>query len=96
MLEAMLDDALRCMQGGHRGLSRRDFLEAYQWFSSERRDWPFSFLSVCDFLGVDPDALRDLLGVTGEHAGDELEGPRMWLKRASTLSAARRPEARAS
>lgn len=37
---------------------RRAFREAYVWVASNERRWPFSFLNVCDMLGLSPQALR--------------------------------------
>jgi hypothetical protein len=40
---------------------RRLFREAAHWFASEATDLPFAFVSVCDVLGLDPDAVRSCL-----------------------------------
>ena len=37
---------------------RRAFREAHVWVASNERRWPFSFLNVCDMLGLSPQALR--------------------------------------
>lgn len=58
MLAAVVEDALDCLYGSDRDHSS----EANEWFASERRDWPFSFLNICDFLGMDALALRERLG----------------------------------
>lgn len=46
----------------HRGATetrrRRAFREAYVWVKSNERQWPFSFLNVCDMLDLSPQALR--------------------------------------
>lgn len=35
--------------------------DAEQWLFSDDRDWPFSFLNLCDIIGVEPSALRHRL-----------------------------------
>jgi hypothetical protein len=46
----------------HRGATdirrRRAFREAAVWIRSNERQWPFSFLNVCDMLDISPAALR--------------------------------------
>jgi hypothetical protein len=79
LVTALLMDALRCVQAGDRGLSRGEFLEAYEWFTSGRRDWPFSFLNICDFLQVDATALRKRFGL-GDN-GNASRATEQWLKR---------------
>lgn len=42
---------------------QRLYLEAYRWVESESRIWPYSFMNICDSLGLSPEALREeLLG----------------------------------
>lgn len=38
--------------------SRREFLEAQTWLENNGRHWPYSFLNVCETLGLAPDAIR--------------------------------------
>ncbi len=49
----------------HRGATetrrRRAFREAYVWVKSNERQWPFSFLNVCDMLDLSPAMLRSKL-----------------------------------
>ena len=56
---AVLVDAIGCLEGG--GGPRRDIpkvrREALRWFRS-REPHPFSFPSVCDALGIDPERVR--------------------------------------
>ena len=64
LLRAVLEDALACFQKqfmteGHR--VQRDAQEAEQWFLSEDSHWPFSFVSVCTVLGLEPEAIRQQL-----------------------------------
>ena len=36
--------------------------ELRTWFFAEDVNWPFSFENVCAHLGLEPNAIRDLLG----------------------------------
>ena len=63
MLTAVLEEALHCIRETDRDMSRGSARGAYDWFDSERRESPFSFLNLCDFLGIDAAALRQRLGL---------------------------------
>ena len=63
---AVFEDAVRCAQRARRDVTHRQASEAFEWIASERRDWPFAFVSVCDVLGVDAKAVRAHLHVGGE------------------------------
>ena len=63
LLTAVLEEALHCVRETSPDSSRGSARDAYDWFDSERRDSPFSFLSLCDFLGIDAGALRQRLGL---------------------------------
>ncbi len=43
--------------------------EVEEWYASDDRTWPFSFVSICDHLGFDPDSLR--VGLTRWRAARE-------------------------
>ena len=61
LIAAMLEDAMLSITrqaGTRRGRRRREFLEAWNWLWNERRDWPFAFKNVCDFLALDASAVR--------------------------------------
>jgi hypothetical protein len=61
---AVLVDAINILQGWNRmgsARKRRAFAEAGQWVTTHGRSYPFSFDSVCDALGIDPDMLRERL-----------------------------------
>ena len=60
---AIFEDAVRCVQRASRGVTHRQSSEAFAWIASERRDFPFAFVNVCDFLGVDAKAVRKRLGL---------------------------------
>src|SRR5262245_41178317 len=61
LLVAVLEDAVitfeKCASArDHRG--RRIFLETEAWFRSDDTAAPFSFIAVCDALGLDPEYVR--------------------------------------
>ena len=61
LLRAVLEDALACFQKqfmteGHR--VQREAQEAEQWFLSEDSHWPFSFVSICTLLNLEPNYIR--------------------------------------
>ncbi len=61
LMLAVLEDAVRCIESGrrHRRVgARRLAAEAEVWVRSDRADWPFSFLNVCEALAIDVDAMR--------------------------------------
>jgi len=37
---------------------QRLYREAYEWIASESRAWPYSFVNICEFLGLSPECLR--------------------------------------
>jgi hypothetical protein len=61
LLLAVLQDAVTCWfrycraQGGR---ERRMFQEIYEWFWDKNRDWLYAFESICEYLDLDPDAIR--------------------------------------
>jgi hypothetical protein len=58
---AIFEDAVRCIQNASRTVTRRQHQEALQWITAERYDWPFSFVNVCKFLGMDASAVRAMV-----------------------------------
>jgi len=68
LLAAIFEDAVRCVRRTRGGLTHRDSSEAADWIASRRSDWPFSFVNVCDLLGLDADVVRASLA-----AGDEFD-----------------------
>ena len=61
LMRAVLEDAISCFQkqfvnNGKRAL--RLAKEAEEWFLSDDTHWPFSFVSICSVLGLDPDYIR--------------------------------------
>ena len=57
---------LRKFRFAKRRQHQRLYWEAYEWVASEDQHWPYSFVNLCELLGMDPDSLRDQL------LGDEL------------------------
>jgi hypothetical protein len=68
LIAAIFEDAVRCVQRTGRGVTHQQSSEAFEWIASERRDWPFAFINVCDFLGMDATAVRTRLRVGNEGA----------------------------
>ena len=64
LMLAVLEDAVQCIENGRRQRrfgARRLAAEAEGWVRCDRTDWPFSFLNVCEALGIDVDAMRSRL-----------------------------------
>jgi hypothetical protein len=85
LMRAMLQDAVLCLLGEAAPANDRSRLaeEARLWIRSRSREWIFSFESVCDALGINPDyARRELLrmadqrAATGTPAGPNGTAPR--------------------
>jgi len=63
LLFAVLEDAIRCYLK-HRDATdpssreHPDFIEASDWLKNDEVDGPFSFVSVCDALDINPGRLR--------------------------------------
>lgn len=62
LMAAVLEDAVATVTTDQRrcsGRQRREFEETMRWVvQSEDHDWIFSFVNVCESLGVDADYLR--------------------------------------
>jgi len=61
--------------------------EALRWFASTDRRWPYSFVNICEALGLDPDAVRRRVGHVAapfylEPNGDQ-KRPGPWKERAA-------------
>jgi hypothetical protein len=64
LLMAVLEDAVRCFQtnvGATNSTRRRLFIETELWIQSETTDGPFSYVAVCETLGIDPAYMRRAL-----------------------------------
>jgi len=53
LMAAVLEDAITAMRAGGRASS-----QARHWLLSNDREWLFSFESLCEALGIDPNELR--------------------------------------
>lgn len=61
LMLAILEDALCCLQTQSTARSRRTqrlAREAEEWILSDDHRWPFSFVNICDALGLEPTSLR--------------------------------------
>jgi hypothetical protein len=61
LMLAVLEDAIETLQENRSALSgrkKRLFDETCDWFFTDDPNWIFSFVSVCDALGLNPDYLR--------------------------------------
>jgi hypothetical protein len=54
LLYAVLEESIRCFLGADARLR----FEAEQWIESGDRRWAFSFVTVCEALGLEPSAVR--------------------------------------
>ena len=54
LLHAVLEESIRCFLGTDPRLR----FEAEQWIDSGDRRWAFSFVTVCEALGLEPSAVR--------------------------------------
>ncbi|MBM4262394.1 MAG: hypothetical protein FJ145_13315 [Deltaproteobacteria bacterium] len=62
LMAALLEDAVTCLTFNQPRYSRRqqkEFAAAHAWVNAqEDGDWVFSFVNVCETLGMDPSYLR--------------------------------------
>ena len=68
LMMAILEDALRCFQNNadaKGGPRKRLFSEAEQWLIGEGGEGPFSFETVCETLGIEPQFLREVCATGG-------------------------------
>lgn len=69
MAASVLEQAkkdLRRFYGGTTGVERELYLDAYRWIVSDDWTWPFSFVNVCELMGMTPAQLRQEL--IGDHS----------------------------
>lgn len=69
LLFAILEDAIRCYldHSNYRTpIQRVQYVEAHDWLFSVKDRGPFSFVSVCENLEIDPESLR--AGLKRKHA----------------------------
>ncbi len=61
LLYAILSDAIRCFlegKGAQTPDCGRAAREAEAWLFIDDKEWPFSFVNICEFLGLDPTYVR--------------------------------------
>lgn len=83
LMQAMLQDAVLCLMGQAAPMNERPALaaEARAWVESRSRAWIFSFESVCDALGINPDyARRRLMAIADKPSGEEAANGRCALR----------------
>ena len=62
LMFAVLADAVRCFQtyaDAQSGAGRRMFGETEWWILDRNSDGPFTFVAICEALGIEPDCLRN-------------------------------------
>jgi hypothetical protein len=58
---AVLEDAINCFQKhceARDPKARRLFDDAAEWIGSDDREWPFSYVNICELLDLHPDYVR--------------------------------------
>jgi hypothetical protein len=61
LVVAILQDAIECFQKHVNAPDRKArqlFVDAEAWIAADDRTWPYSFVNVCELLGLDPGNLR--------------------------------------
>ena len=64
LMIAILKDAVECLdkyRGARNSSGRSHYESALEWVDDKGTEWLFSFTNICDFLGFDPDYLRQVL-----------------------------------
>jgi organic radical activating enzyme len=73
LMLAVLEDGIRSYLSGSKVIAQ----DAEYWICSHRRQSPFSFVVVCEMLGLDPDAVRKTLKrMKSEHVSARKALPR--------------------
>jgi hypothetical protein len=73
LMRAVLEEAVDCFQkqfvnSGRR--AQRLAREAEEWFIAEDPSWPFSFVNICEVLGIEPGYIRLRLKRCSEEAAE--------------------------
>jgi hypothetical protein len=61
LMFAVLQDAVDCFQNHkfeHRSKAASQFLDTEGWIFRDDHEWPYSFVNICEAVGMDPDCLR--------------------------------------
>jgi hypothetical protein len=64
LMLAVLDDAVACIlkyARGRNGREKRLFCQTEDWLMATEEEWPFSFVNICEALGLHPGSLRSAL-----------------------------------
>lgn len=64
LMLAILQDAVECLEKyrtSKNSIHRELYQDAFQWVKDDSADWLFCFNNVCDFLGFDPEYVRQSL-----------------------------------
>ena len=64
LMIAILKDAVECLEkyrGSRTSVGRCLYQGAIEWVEEDSTDWLFSFMNICDFLGFDPQYMRQVL-----------------------------------
>ena len=79
LMIAILKDAVECMdkyRDARSSLGRSQYQSAIEWVTDNSTDWLFSFTNICDFLGFDPEYMREVL-LKRENKYDKPARPRV-------------------
>jgi hypothetical protein len=60
VIEVAAND-LRSNRYARRGARQRLYVKAYEWVTSDSREWPYSFVNLCESLKLRPEAVRERL-----------------------------------
>ena len=64
LMIAILKDAVECLEkyrGSRSGAGKISYQSAIEWVEDTDTEWLYSFSSICDLLGFDPNYLREQL-----------------------------------
>jgi hypothetical protein len=84
LILAMLEDAVTCFQiylTARSGRGKRVFNEAEEWIMIKDDDWIFSFESVCEMLGFNPEYVRQGLRRWKQKTLANRATPEAWRKK---------------
>lgn len=72
LMVAVLEDAITCVQRaaeqsrtGFEWNTTRVQRETVAWFAATDYRWPFSFVRICEAVGLDPGRIREKLAIAG-------------------------------
>lgn len=77
LIVAVLEDAIDCYQKhlfAREPKARQLFEDASDWIASDDRQWPYSFISICEILNLNPSYVRQ--GLEGWREGQLSGRPR--------------------